>query len=234
MASKIVGIIGGMGTLSTIELMRKIYFRTAVEKEQEHLRLLIDNRPQIPDRTNFILGKGPSPVPQLRESAQLLEKWGADFIAIACNTAHLFYNDITEAVKIPILNMLSILNAYLTKQQSARCRIGLLTTTGALKSRLFQTYLPTYQLIVPSESIQKKLVMEAIYGEYGVKTNDISHHNKSYLGEAIQDLNKDAPDLIIAGCTEIGLILQEMNVGIEILNPLDILADEIVFQAQAT
>jgi aspartate racemase len=234
MVSKIVGILGGMGTLSTIELMRKIYLRTEVETEQQHLRLLIDNRPQIPDRTNFILGLGPSPLPHLRESAQLLEKWGAEFIAIACNTAHLFYNDITEAVKIPILNMLSILNAYLTKQQSAGCRIGLLTTTGALNSRLFQTYLPTYQLIVPRQSIQNKYVMEAVYGKHGVKTSNVSQHNKSCLRKAIEDLEKDAPDLIIAGCTEIGLILQEMKVGIQILNPLDILADEIVFQAQAT
>ena len=173
-------------------------------------------------------------MPQLLESSQLLEKWGADFIAIACNTAHLFYDDISSAINIPILNMLSLLNSALTKKKPEGSRIGLLTTTGAIKSRLFQNYLPTYQFIVPRQSIQNKYVTEAIYGKHGVKTDLVSQHHKSYLREAIKDLNKDAPDLIIAGCTEIGLILQEMNLEIEILNPLDILADEIVFQAQST
>ena len=231
MMSKIVGIVGGMGPLSTIELMKKIYLRTAVDMEQQHLRLLVDNRPQIPDRTDFILGRGPSPVPPLRESVRLLEKWGADFIAIACNTAHLFYDEIAAGVKIPILNMLSLLDSYLAKQLSEGSRIGLLTTTGAIESGLFQNYLPKYQLIVPSKNIQKKYVMDSIYGKHGVKTGKVSPQNKSILGKAIEDLKRESPVLIIAGCTEIGLILQEMDVGIKLLNPLDILADEIVLQA---
>lgn len=234
MTSKTVGIIGGMGPLSTIELMNKIYLRTPVVKEQDHLRLLIDNRPQIPDRTDYILGRGPSPLPQLQESARLLEKWGADFIAIACNTAHLFYDDIAKEVKISILNMLAILNSYLGKQKSDESPIALLTTTGAIESKLFQSYLKKHHLIVPRETIQKKYVMEAIYGERGVKTNGVSRQNKSDLLKAIEDISRQSPALIIAGCTEIGLILQEMQVGIEILNPLDILADEIVLQAQVT
>jgi len=234
MTAKTVGILGGMGPLSTIELMRKIYFRTPVDKEQQHLRLLVDNRPQIPDRTDFILGLGPSPVPQLRDSAQLLEKWGADFIAIACNTAHLFYDDVVSAVKIPILNMLSLLDLNLAKRLSGGSRIGLLTTTGAIKSKLFQNYLPKYNLVLPHDNVQNKNVMQAIYGEHGVKTSSVSRQNKSLLCEAVEDLKQEAPALIIAGCTEIGLILQEMNVGIEILNPLDILADEIVIQARTT
>jgi aspartate racemase len=232
--SKIVGIIGGMGPLSTIELMRKIYLRTPAGKEQHHLRLLVDNRPQIPDRTDFILGRGPSPLPQLQESARLLEKWGAEFMAIACNTAHLFYNDIVKKIDIPVLNMLILLKTNLEKELSGENRIGLLTTTGALESNLFQNYLQQYQLIIPNQKIQEKYVMEAIYGEHGVKTNKVSHQNISLLSKGIEDVIKEGPALIVAGCTEIGLILQEMRLDIKILNPLDILADEIVIQAQAT
>ena len=234
MTSKIIGIIGGMGPLSTIELMKKIYLRTPVEKEQQHLRILVDNRPQIPDRTDFILGTGPSPLPQLQESVRLLEKWGADFIAIACNTAHLFYDEMAMVANIPILNMLVLLDSVLMKQLPEGSCIGLLTTTGALKSELFHQYLPRYQLIVPSDHLQKKYIMEAIYGEHGVKTGGVSEQNKSFLHETIKEMRKEAPALILAGCTEIGLILQEMDVGVEILNPLDLLADEIVIQALAT
>ena len=234
MTSKIVGILGGMGPLSTIDLMKKIYLRTPVEREQQHLRILVDNRPQVPDRTDFILGTGPSPLPQLQESTQLLEKWGADFIAIACNTAHLFHDEIAAAAKIPVLNMLALLNSALAKRLSEGSCILLLTTTGAIKSELFHQYLKRYRLIVPSDNLQKKYIMEAIYGEHGVKTGRVSEQNRSFLRETIKEMEKKAPALILAGCTEIGLILQAMDVGVEILNPLDLLADEIVIQALAT
>jgi aspartate racemase len=106
--TKIAGIIGGMGPLSTIELLEKIFNYTPAEREQNHLRVLVDNHPQIPDRTDFIIGKGISPLPMMTESARLLQKWGADFLAIACNTAHYFYADIQKSVSIPLLNMLEL------------------------------------------------------------------------------------------------------------------------------
>jgi aspartate racemase len=233
MYPKTVGIIGGMGPLSTIELMNKIYQRTAVKNEQQHIRMLVDNRPQIPDRTDFILNQGPSPVPYLQESAQLLEKWGADFIAIACNTAHLFFSEVDAIVKIPILNMLSLLHTNLSKLLPEGSPIGLLTTSGAIKSGLFHQYLQNYHLIIPAEDIQKKYVLEAIYGKSGVKTGEVTQKNKDLIYEALKSISSESPAVIIAGCTEIGLILQQMDLGVKIINPLDLLAAEIVVQAKS-
>ena len=87
---RVVGILGGMGPMSTADLMRKVTEKTPVRHEREHLRMLIDSRPQIPDRPAGLLGTGPSPVPMLQESARMLEAWGAELIAIPCNTAHGF------------------------------------------------------------------------------------------------------------------------------------------------
>jgi len=69
---------------------------------QDHLRIIIDNNPKIPDRTAAILGKGEDPLPALQKTAKNLEKAGADFIIIPCNTAHYFLSSIQESVKIPI------------------------------------------------------------------------------------------------------------------------------------
>ena len=87
---KTVGIIGGMGTLATIDLFNKIVLETNAKSDDEHLHILIDNNAQIPDRTNFILGNGENPTNELIKSAKNLEKIGADFLAIPCNTAHYF------------------------------------------------------------------------------------------------------------------------------------------------
>ena len=59
---KVVGILGGIGPEATAELFRRVIKATPVQIEQEHLRIIIDNNPQIPDRTLAILGKGESPL----------------------------------------------------------------------------------------------------------------------------------------------------------------------------
>ena len=72
--SKVVGILGGMGPMSTVDLMRMVTERTPVRSEREHLRVLVDSRPQIPDRPAALLGTGESPVPMMQESARMLEE----------------------------------------------------------------------------------------------------------------------------------------------------------------
>src|SRR5210317_260934 len=106
--SKVVGILGGMGPMSTVDLMRKVTVMTPVQRERDHLRILVDSRPQIPDRPAALLGSGESPVPMMQESARMLEKWGAELIAIPCNTAHGFWKEIQAAVEIEVLDMIGL------------------------------------------------------------------------------------------------------------------------------
>lgn len=229
--TKTVGIIGGMGPESTIELMRKVVALTPANKEQEHLRMLVDNRPEIPDRTAFILGNGPSPLPLLQDSARLLGKSGAELIAIACNTAHYFIEEIQEAVDVPVLNMLQLLTDELEQRYPPGAPLGLLATSGALKIKLFEKYLSKFSLIIPSEAVQQKWVMEAIYGAKGIKAGGKMATNRRKILKAIDSLKLGNPRCIIAGCTEIGLALEGVALKIPVINPLDILAKEIVRQS---
>lgn len=75
MAKKIIGIIGGMGPLATVDLFEKITLHTKAQQDQDHLRVLIDSNTNIPDRTAALLHGGEDPVPQLIASATSLEKW---------------------------------------------------------------------------------------------------------------------------------------------------------------
>ena len=104
--SKTIGVIGGMGPAATLDFFGKILEATHAERDQDHLRVLIDNNPRVPDRNAAIAGRGPSPGPQLAESARGLERAGADFLVIACNTAHAFQPDIEAAISIPLLSMI--------------------------------------------------------------------------------------------------------------------------------
>jgi aspartate racemase len=226
--SKIVGILGGMGPLSTIQLMKRIVALTPAKHEQDHIRLLVDNFPQIPDRTEFILGKGPSPLPKLCESAKLLEKWGANFIAIPCNTAHAFINEIQRVVQIDVLDMLNLLKKRVENVWPAGSRIGLIVTSGTIKIQLYQKYLEKYCLIYPDEKIQKYQIMASIYGKGGIKSAGVTEKNRDLVIKGIETLRAENLTSIIAGCTEIELALEAVDIGLPLYNPLEILAENIV------
>lgn len=225
--SKIVGILGGMGPMSTVDLMRKVTEKTPVKKEQEHLRILVDSRPQIPDRTAAILGTGPSPVPFLQESARLLEQWGADLIAIPCNSAHAFLGAVRDAVKIEVLDMIGVVARELAARFPKGTPVGLLATSGSGKARLYHTRLADFQVLTPGPEAQEELVMGAIY-EYKV-TNKLEEPRRKLFAAATT--LHPAPAALIAGCTEVELALDGAESPIPIFCPMDLLAQEIVDRA---
>ncbi len=91
MKEKIVGIIGGLGPEATVDLMRRVIQATPASDDQDHIRMIVDCNPKVPSRMKAILeGTGEDPAPYLVIMAKDLAAWGADFLAIACNTAHLY------------------------------------------------------------------------------------------------------------------------------------------------
>ena len=93
---KTIGIIGGMGPLATADLFTRIINLTDAQKDAEHIHILIDNNPHIPDRTSAILHGTESPLPYLIESANRLKSAGADFLIIPCITSHGFYDELVK------------------------------------------------------------------------------------------------------------------------------------------
>ena len=103
---KVIGILGGLGPEATVFIFQKILQHTPASKDQEHLRILIDNNPKIPERLPAILGSGPDPVPMMVSSGQALTRAGAEFIIIPCVSAHYFLPELRRKITLPILSML--------------------------------------------------------------------------------------------------------------------------------
>jgi aspartate racemase len=104
--TKTVGVIGGLGPVATLDFFDRILKRTQAVSEQDHLRLIIDNNTKIPDRNiNARIG-GPSPGPALAACAQGLQQAGAEFIVMACNTAHAWEAEIRAAISVPFLSII--------------------------------------------------------------------------------------------------------------------------------
>jgi len=224
MSGQIIGILGGMGPEATVELLRRILAYTPAECDQDHIHVLIDSNPKIPDRTAAILAQGESPLPLLIAVAKNLERAGADFIAIPCNTAHYWLHELREVVSIPIIDMIGETAARVATNIPALRTIGLLATTGTLRSNLYQRAFARsgVDLLVPSEE-EDSAIMRAIHA---IKAGD-----HSVRGEVIgvaHGLIARGAEGIISGCTELSLVVSQDSLSVPVFDPLSILAERAV------
>ena len=230
MPEKIIGILGGMGPEATIDLFYKIIKFTPAEKDQDHFRIIIDNNPKIPDRTAAILGKGEDPLPALQETARNLEKAGADFIIIPCNTAHYFLPQIQKSVNIPVLNMIEETAKETQKRIFSIQKVGLLASIGIYKTEIYHQHFKKFNIeVISPEEKDKEEVMKAIYA---VKAGNLSEEIKKNILKIAQKLIDKGAEAIITGCTEIPLILKEGDVSVPIIDPTQVLAKIAIQKAR--
>ncbi len=218
-----IGILGGMGPLATAELFRRIVEKTPAKRDQDHPRIIIYNNPKIPDRTAFILGRGPDPRPELIDSARKLESWGADFIIMPCNTAHFFAETIQKAINIPLVSMVEE-TAERIKEMGIK-KVGLLATDGTVKGLVYHRALLKrgVSIAVPGKKDQR-LVMKAIYG--GVKAGNLGL-GRELLLDVARKLERRVEG-IIAGCTEVSVALKPGDLNIPLIDPMDVIAEKAV------
>ncbi|MFW5648530.1 MAG: aspartate/glutamate racemase family protein [Candidatus Alkaliphilus sp. MAG34] len=206
--SKTLGIIGGMGPLATVNLFNKIVLNTDAQNDQEHIHILIDSNTNIPDRTAFLLGKGKDPTEELIKSAIRLEKAGADFLIMPCNTAHYFYETIKEKINIDFLNLIEETAKYVQSNYPNIKKIGLLSTDGTLKAKIYDLYFnrQNIQVISPEREMQNS-IMEIIYGiKAGKKEIQIDA-----IYNTIEELKTKGAEVFILGCTELSIINEMFN-----------------------
>lgn len=225
---KTIGIIGGMGPLATADLYTKIIKFTVAEKDQEHVPVIIDSNPLIPDRTEYILHGGESPLPEIVKSIRRLEAAGCDFLIMPCNTAHHIINEIKETTKIPFINMMEE-TVKVVAQDYPGEKVGLLATDGTAKSGAYHKYFETVgvEVVIPLE--HQKDVMDYIYE--GVKTGNLDKDLKG-IGMAINEMEAMGATIFILGCTELSAVSKRIRtIEKTLLDPLEILAVKSINEA---
>jgi aspartate racemase len=205
----ILGILGGMGPESTLDLFGKIIRLTDAKRDQDHLHIIIDNNTQIPDRTEAIMGIGEDPKVEMIRSAIKLESMGADYIAIACNTAHYYYEDIVKYTKVKVIHMIEELAVYLKANYPHNREYLLLATEGTYKSQIYNNIFEKNGLkILEPEDRDKKRIMS---WAYSVKSSEISI-NKDEFEDLVYKYTKGTNMPVILGCTELPLLVEKLNI----------------------
>jgi aspartate racemase len=197
---KILGVLGGMGPAATAEFLRLLVAYAPAERDQEHPKVFMLSNPGVPDRTAAILDGGEQPTPWLKKGLFTLADWGADLLAVPCNTAHFFIDHIGEKLPVPLVH---IVDATLTEAKK-RSPEGswLVGTSGTRKSGIYQSGAEKlgYPLYVPSAEVQV-VIQTAITL---VKANRIDEA-EGQLRFALGHLRNRRDLPIVAACTEVPL-----------------------------
>lgn len=221
---KTLGVIGGLGPMATAYLLQLIIEMTDARTDQEHLDVIVFDRPGVPDRTAAILDPAkPSPVPSMQATARTLESLGAGVLCAPCVTSHYFYDQLAGSVNIPWIHMVRETAAELAR--AGRKKPGILATTGTVTAGLFQQALEGAGLAwaVPSTEGQAR-VMSLIYDD--IKAGRLP--NEENFAAVTAELRDRGCDCLILGCTELSLIKKRAGLDAGYLDALEVLAKRCV------
>ncbi len=223
--TRTLGVLGGMGPLASAQFMLRLTLLTPAERDQDHIPTILWSDPRVPDRTRGKLAGGDDPLPWLLRGIRGLRQAGAQAIAIPCNTAHGWFDEMQVEAGCPILHIVAAAAADLQRQGIRPGRIGVMGTGATLAMRLYQDRLEAqgWTCIVPDHDQMGRLVSPAIAL---IKANRVAESYEP-LAETVRSLARQGATAIVLGCTEIPLGIQAgpaHTLGVPLIDTIDALA----------
>jgi aspartate racemase len=220
----IIGILAGMGPKSTGPFIDQIISQyqliTGVKNDIDFPHVMIYSLP-----TPFFIDR---PIDHhLMEQTictglQKLEACGVAFIAMPCNTAHLYFEPLENCIQVPLLNMIDI---TLNTIPSSTKKIAIFGTRPTIESQIFQKELEKRGLNYVQHPQWQKKVEELILR---IK----SENNPESLIELWESLSSDflseQVDTILLACTDLNVIFKHLTVPFKLVDSSLCLAKSIV------
>lgn len=196
----LLGVLGGMGPLAAADFLAKLVAETPAVRDQDHIPYIAYGVPQIPERPAAILHNGASPLPHMLRGIATLKQAGATAIAIACNTAHYWYDDLVREGGVPILHIADAVCELLAERGLTSGKIGLLGTDGTVQAGFFQQRFAAQGLtcVINTREDQDRLVLPAIAC---VKVNDLPRAHELAV-KAVTHLQQAGAQMVVLACTE--------------------------------
>jgi len=216
--SLVLGVLGGMGPAATLEFLRQLQAFTPADGDQDHIRVLMDLNPKVPDRN--VPGSGAGPV--LAEMAGALAGAGAEVLAMPCNTAHAHADLIQRASGLPLIDLIET-GASAAGDLGAR-RVGVIGTKGAV--RLYREYLAAQAMGLVSLSPERQEAFMATI--YKIKAGDLGPEMRREMAGYAADLVAGGAEAVIAGCTEAPLVMGPEDAAVAFIDPGELLARRCV------
>ncbi len=213
-----LGVLGGMGPAATLDFLAKLQALTPVESEADHIRVIADINPQVPD----LHTAGSEAGAVLAEMAGALRGAGAEVLAMPCNSAHAHADLIQHASGLPLIDMIGLGAEAAASDGILRC--GVLGARGAL--RLYREYLAARGVGIVVLAPERQEAFMATLDR--IKSGDRSPDLGETMRDHARDLVAAGAEAVIAGCTEIPLVLTQAQAGATLIDPTELLARSCV------
>ncbi|MDO4262129.1 MAG: amino acid racemase [Eubacteriales bacterium] len=223
-----LGVIGGLGPMASARFLGLLTQMSEAKRDQEHMEVLLYSKPQIPDRTAYILGESrEDPLPALVGAGRILADWGAERIVIPCVTSGYFREALESRIGTPVVDLAR--EIALQARSEGVGRLGILATSGTIRSGLLQKELSGQgvEALTP-EGEEQERVMRVIYGQ--LKAGEEA--DPELLAPAARTLREKGAQAVLLGCTELSLIgrasLPGADEGLPFLDAMEVLARKAV------
>ena len=227
---KIAGVMGGMGPDATVDFMSKVIAMTDSGRDQDHVHLVVDQDPTVPNRQTAINTGNDDVTPRLTAMARRLEQAGADFLVMVCNTAHVFLDGVRASSGIPFISIVDEAIAALERRAPGVHAVGVMATDGCLDTRIYQDAIEASgrDAIVPLDDDVKELMR--LIG--AIKSGDQGEAVARDMEAVASGLVERGAEAIIGGCTEIPIVFGGDGFAVPVISSTDVLAEKTLRLAQ--
>lgn len=200
---RVVGVLGGMGPLATVDFMQKVIKATPANRDQEHVPMIVHAIPQIPDRATAILSGKDDPFPALLEGLKTLERSGAGLVVIPCNSAHAWFDRLSAMTSMQMLHIADAVRRALAHKGG---QLALMATEGTVRAGFYQRYLSEAdrKVLLPPPEVQAMITS----GIASVKAGDIDEARR-LIGDAAHALQALGAERLLLACTELPIAIEE-------------------------
>ncbi len=202
--AKSLGVLGGMGPAATADFLDKLAALTPASRDQDHIPTIVYSDPRTPDRSDSIVGQGTDPLPAMVRGIEFLTAAGVEAIAIPCNSAHYWYDQLQAATDVPILHIVHAVDDQITALAPHADVVGLLATDGSVRSGIYHRALADKGRTVVQLDEPDSPTMAGIRA---VKAGDMGLARKLLIG-AIHELADRGAQAVIYGCTDVSAALE--------------------------
>ncbi|QSB15252.1 aspartate/glutamate racemase family protein [Natronosporangium hydrolyticum] len=218
-----LGVLGGMGPAATADFLLRLARLTPADRDQDHLPTIVYSDPRTPDRSDAILGQGPSPLPAMLRGIEFLNRAGCGLLVVPCNSAHYWYAELAAAATAPLLHIADV-TADRLRALPGVTRVGLLATDGTVHAGIYQSRLAAAG-IATLDLTDGDAVSPVLAGIRRMKAGDSKTAGEQLLAAGAKLVRLGAEALII-GCTDISAALPSVTelAGAPVVDTADCLA----------
>jgi len=204
-----LGVIGGMGPAATADFFVKLIEETPAARDEDHVPTLVVSDPRMPGRPAAILDNGPSPLPALLEIRDKLIAAGATLLAMPCNTAHYWFEDLARDCPVPFVSIVEASCDAVAELAAPGSAIGLVATRATLAAGIYKRQLQTrgYSAMLPSEDELAGAILPSIREVKAGKAEAAG----MLLAPAVQALLDRGAAAVILACTETPVALDAVG-----------------------